>query len=133
MDADAVFNVLPRAGDDKAAHRLPHLARYTHVKTARVKLADTFFITPDTTGGERGGHAVADGLLYRRERRVGIIRTAVSVQPTCLQMVISHLQVILPYQAIRIEKDKKIPLGTLKAEVSGKTLSLVLLLKITQV
>ena len=56
MDADAVFNILARAGNDKAASLFPYLARYTHIKAARVKLADAFFIAPDTAGGKRGGH-----------------------------------------------------------------------------
>ena len=71
----------PKRGNDKTARFFPHLPRNAHVKAARVKLTDSLFITPDTTGGKWRCHGVADGFLNRRKGGMGCIRTTVRIQP----------------------------------------------------
>ena len=56
-------------------------ARNTHIKAARMKLANAFFIAADAAGGKRRGHGVADGFLRRGKRRVRVIRAAIGIQP----------------------------------------------------
>ena len=41
--ADAEFNIFTQPGNNKAACLFPHLPRYAHIKTARMKLPDGLF------------------------------------------------------------------------------------------
>ncbi len=63
VDADAVFNILAKARDDKSSRFFPNLPRNAHVKAARVKLPYSFFHAPYAPCSKRRCHGVADGFL----------------------------------------------------------------------
>jgi hypothetical protein len=64
MDPDAIFDILPKSGENKAPYFFPNLARNAHIKTSGMKLSDVFFIASDSAGSKRRGHGITDGLLY---------------------------------------------------------------------
>src|SRR5215217_2509937 len=123
VNSDAVFNILPKPGQNKAANLFPYRPGNPHVKAPRMKLSDMFLISPYTTCSKRRSHRIADRLLNRGKTIMRSVRATIGIQFMLIQIITHHFQVIRGNQTVRIKDYKVITPGLFKTKVPAKTLS----------
>ena len=120
-DTDGEVDVLAEAHLGEPAEPLVYVAAHTHVERAGIELVELLLAATDATSGEKGGHAVGNGLLHGSEGVGGTVGTAEGIGRLALQLGVDSTQVVFGHHHIGVEYEDILALGTLHAIIAALT------------